>query len=267
MFCHIHTRIFVKKQRKKKSCRHFDCFLSISIRIVYFYFSFFKFFLVELWTESGTLERPEWNGKHKISFHCLIIRSIIFVVVWKKMISPKLFMFYFICFFFFFFFVAYFVLLIIHLLTSRTLSNWCRWLCECLFNVTWWAVIVGRGHYFARSFIFNVRKTNKWKQIEYSMFLLVSKQKFHEMKLMNWIFSVFSRPVCVGLKTRISIFLSDWGDTLIVSYLKIKRLWFFLLPLLLPPWLPSHRCVSAAVADPLLSRQRIYGDLMMSSEN
>lgn len=57
-------------------------------------------------------------------------------------------------------------------------------------------------------------KTNKWKQIEYSMFLLVSKQKFHEMKLMNWIFGVFSRPVCVGLKTRISIFLSDWGDTL-----------------------------------------------------
>ena len=107
MFCHIHTRIFVKKQRKKKSCRHFDCFLSISIRIVYFYFSFFKFFLVELWTESGTLERPEWNGKHKISFHCLIIRSIIFVVVWKKMISPKLFMFYFICFFFFFFFCCF----------------------------------------------------------------------------------------------------------------------------------------------------------------
>ena len=89
-----------------------------------------------------------------------------------------IFIFIFFVLFFFFFFVSS-VLVIIHLLISRTLYNWCRWLCECLFYVTWWAVIVGRGHYFARSFIFHVRKNKQMKT--------------------NRIFDVF-----VGFKTKIS---------------------------------------------------------------
>lgn len=84
---------------------------------------------------------PTRNGKHKISFDYYFFyyfeEFYYSVVVWKEIISPtpilSVFHSYFSC-------CLCFILRLIHLLISRTLYNWCRWSCECLFNVTWWPV-------------------------------------------------------------------------------------------------------------------------------